>query len=204
MKGAADMSPVDAFVVMEELQAGDLLRFVGGGLHAVKRVVMGSGLLTPAVQDLAVALLAGEVPRAWSKRWEGPEKPQGFLRGLVMRRVALSRWVAKVSRCVLYSSRECGCSAKAYVTPAQMWACLIFLSALVCIKVRNGEGVLEGEVQLADLFNPGTFLNALRQQTAREAGCSIDELVLTSSWDQASGCCCVSTWLTLANPWLCW
>jgi len=40
---------------------------------------------------------------------------------------------------------------------------------------------LEGAINLADLFRPGTFLNALRQQTAREAKLPMDRLELVSS-----------------------
>merc|ERR1712216_904356 len=35
---------------------------------------------------------------------------------------------------------------------------------------------------LSELFEPGTFLNAMRQQTARELRCSMDALKLVSSW----------------------
>ena len=119
-----ELSPVDAFVVMEEAFSVTLLRKVGGDMSSVKRVVMGSGLLTPSVQATAGALLAGEVPRAWSKRWEGPEQPTAFLRGLVVRRQALSRWRSRMASGTL----------------------------------------LDGEICLGDIFNPGTFLNALRQQ----------------------------------------
>jgi dynein heavy chain 2 len=41
-----------------------------------------------------------------------------------------------------------------------------------------------GEVNLSDLFNPATFLGALRQQTARESNLSMDELKLVNSWSR--------------------
>ncbi|KAF6780509.1 hypothetical protein AHF37_00019 [Paragonimus kellicotti] len=41
-------------------------------------------------------------------------------------------------------------------------------------------------LDLADLFRPSTFLNAIRQQTARQLGVSIDSLKLTSYWPHQS------------------
>ena len=40
------------------------------------------------------------------------------------------------------------------------------------------------------MFRPGTFVNALRQQTSRKLGCSMDMLQLLTSWDDADmkGC----------------
>lgn len=37
-------------------------------------------------------------------------------------------------------------------------------------------------INLSDLFRPDTFLNALRQQTARESKQPMDTLVLSTSW----------------------
>lgn len=42
--------------------------------------------------------------------------------------------------------------------------------------------LLNSEVNLSDLFNPGTFLGALRQLTAREYSISMDELKFANSW----------------------
>jgi dynein heavy chain 2 len=38
-------------------------------------------------------------------------------------------------------------------------------------------------MQLDDLFNPSTFLNAVRQQTARQLKRSIDDVKLVCSWE---------------------
>ena len=37
---------------------------------------------------------------------------------------------------------------------------------------------------LGDLFNPATFINALRQQTARQLGTAIDRVKMICSWDK--------------------
>ncbi|CAN0404920.1 unnamed protein product [Ectocarpus sp. 12 AP-2014] len=49
--------------------------------------------------------------------------------------------------------------------------------------VTRGD-LLDKPVDLSNLFNPNTFLNAVRQQTARLSGCSMDALKLVSSWDK--------------------
>ena len=64
----------------------------------IKQVLFGSGLLTPAIQVAATALLAGTVPGEWSKLWEGPEKPQGWLRELVRKRIALGKWKSSLGK----------------------------------------------------------------------------------------------------------
>ncbi|XP_076467409.1 LOW QUALITY PROTEIN: cytoplasmic dynein 2 heavy chain 1-like [Babylonia areolata] len=48
-------------------------------------------------------------------------------------------------------------------------------------KAENGS-LFRDALDLSELFRPDTFLNALRQQTARELGCSMDSLKLVSSW----------------------
>lgn len=106
-------------------------------------MLFGSGLLTPAIQATANALLTEELPVEWAKLWEGPEDPRGWLRGVVVRRLALAKWYR-----------------------------------------AGAEGtLLRSALNLGELFRPGTFLNALRQQTARNSGISMDQLKLTSCWD---------------------
>uniref|UniRef100_A0A672FQT3 Dynein cytoplasmic 2 heavy chain 1 n=1 Tax=Salarias fasciatus TaxID=181472 RepID=A0A672FQT3_SALFA len=44
------------------------------------------------------------------------------------------------------------------------------------------QALLSDILDLSELFHPDTFLNALRQETARTMGCSMDSLVFMSSW----------------------
>jgi len=106
-------------------------------------VLNGSGLLSPVIQQVAVALLADTVPSEWSQRWEGPDKPQTWLRELVRRRLALGKWRT--------------------------------LSAQ--------DNLLNEPLELGELFNPSTFLNALRQQSARKLAIALDKVKMVSSWD---------------------
>ncbi|KAM9852784.1 cytoplasmic dynein 2 heavy chain 1 isoform 4-T4 [Aulostomus maculatus] len=44
------------------------------------------------------------------------------------------------------------------------------------------QALLSDTLDLSELFHPDTFLNALRQETARSVGCSMDSLLFVSSW----------------------
>eukprot|EP00981_Chlorochromonas_danica_P004240 scaffold857_cov152-Ochromonas_danica.AAC.23 len=91
--------PVEDFLVMECDVAGKNCGFVDSSLADIKKVLFGSGLLTPAIQSTATALLNGSIPSEWLRLWEtGPEKPQAWLRNLVRRRLALSKWKSTLSK----------------------------------------------------------------------------------------------------------
>ncbi len=112
---------------------------------SILQVLLGSGLLTPVIQDVGTSLLSGVVPPEWCKAWEGgPEKPQGWLRELVRKRISLKKWRDALSKNSLLSS----------------------------------------PLALGDLFNPRTFVNALRQQTARQLGMAIDQVKMICAWDK--------------------
>ena len=136
---------MDDFVGMESDLAGDLCTNVDAAVGSLKKVLFGSGLLTPVIQSAATALLSSEVPADWTGRWEGgPEKPQAWLRELVRKRISLMKW-----------------------------------------RTQSSKGSLLTEpLVLGDLFNPATFVNALRQQTARKLNTAIDRVRMVTSWDK--------------------
>jgi len=100
--------------------------------------------LTFLIQSVAKALLADTVPTEWNKRWEGPEKPQLWLRELTRKRASISKWKASCSK----------------------------------------GNLLDDPLCLGDLFNPSTFINALRQQTARKLSTAIDRVRMICGWDR--------------------
>ena len=65
---------------------------------ALKQVVFGSALITPANYAVGTALMKGEVPAAWEKKWEGPENVSKWLSVLVVKKNALNEWLARSSR----------------------------------------------------------------------------------------------------------
>ncbi|XP_071781183.2 cytoplasmic dynein 2 heavy chain 1 [Centroberyx gerrardi] len=50
------------------------------------------------------------------------------------------------------------------------------------VERAGRQALLSDTLDLSDLFHPDTFLNALRQETARSMGCSMDSLMFVSSW----------------------
>jgi len=120
-------SPVLAFVALERYNAVRLAQTVHSNLAALNRVLRGTSLLTPSVQQLARALLKHEVPTSWCDLWEGPDDPTLYLRSVVGKALALGAWEER----------------------------------------GRGGTLLQGALDLSELFHPNTFLNALRQQTAR-------------------------------------
>jgi len=52
------------------------------------------------------------------------------------------------------------------------------------VKSCSNGSLFDRQINLSDLFNPGTFLNALRQQTARKLHYAMDGLRLVSAWSK--------------------
>ncbi|KAJ7995299.1 hypothetical protein DPEC_G00243100 [Dallia pectoralis] len=50
------------------------------------------------------------------------------------------------------------------------------------VERAERQGLLSDVLDLSELFHPDTFLNALRQETARSVGCSMDSLKFLTSW----------------------
>ncbi|KAF1521633.1 Cytoplasmic dynein 2 heavy chain 1, partial [Eudyptes sclateri] len=50
------------------------------------------------------------------------------------------------------------------------------------VEKAEKEKLLSDTLDLSELFHPDTFLNALRQETARVMSCSVDNLKFTASW----------------------
>ncbi|XP_018025771.1 cytoplasmic dynein 2 heavy chain 1, partial [Hyalella azteca] len=140
----SNVSPLTAFVQLEQYQALQMVQAVHRSLAALSKVIRGTLLLTSEVQKLADSLLKQETPGTWHELWEGPDDPLEYLRSLVRRAQGAVEWAA-----------------------------------------RNDSGaLLRDSLDLGDTLHPGTFLNALRQHTAREYSVAMDELVLVSSWSR--------------------
>jgi dynein heavy chain 2 len=84
--------PVDDFVNMECDLAGELCTLVDGAMVSMKKILFGSGLLTPNIQAIAAAILSDTVPNEWTQRWDGgPDKPQAWMRELIRKRISLMK-----------------------------------------------------------------------------------------------------------------
>ncbi|XP_063807614.1 cytoplasmic dynein 2 heavy chain 1 isoform X2 [Pseudophryne corroboree] len=135
-------SPILSFIILEQFNAIRLLQSIHQSLAALSKVIRGTSLLTSDVQGLASALLDQKCPLSWQNKWEGPDDPLQYLRGLVSRTVAIQNWVEKAEK----------------------------------------QTLLSDTIDLSELFHPDTFLNALRQETARTMNCSMDNLRFVASW----------------------
>lgn len=135
-------SPILSFIILEQFNAIRLVQSVHQSLAALSKVIRGTTLLSSEVQKLASALLNQKCPLAWQSKWEGPEDPLQYLRGLVARALAIQKWVDKAEK----------------------------------------QALLSETLDLSELFHPDTFLNALRQETARAVGRSVDSLKFVASW----------------------
>ncbi|XP_008581746.1 PREDICTED: cytoplasmic dynein 2 heavy chain 1-like, partial [Galeopterus variegatus] len=135
-------SPILSFIVLEQFNAIRLVQSVHQSLAALSKVIRGTTLLSSEVQKLASALLNQKCPLTWQSKWEGPEDPLQYLRGLVARALAIQNWVDKAEK----------------------------------------QDLLSDTLDLSELFHPDTFLNALRQETARAMGRSVDSLKFVASW----------------------
>ncbi|XP_019521077.1 PREDICTED: cytoplasmic dynein 2 heavy chain 1 [Hipposideros armiger] len=135
-------SPILSFIVLEQFNAIHLVQSVHQSLAALSKVIRGTTLLSSEVQKLASALLNQKCPLTWQSKWEGPEDPLQYLRGLVARALAIQSWVERAEK----------------------------------------QALLSDTLDLSELFHPDTFLNALRQETARASSCSVDSLKFVASW----------------------
>ena len=143
-KATDDEDPLVSFVNMECDLAGEICNMVDSTLVALKKVLFGSGLLTPAIQLAATSLLSDSLPREWLNKWEGPDKPQAWLNEIVRKRLSLNK-----------------------------------------LKALKNQ-LLNEKLLLSDFFHPGTFINALRQQTSRKLGVAIDVVTMVSSWGNSN------------------
>ena len=144
-EGADD--PVDDFVGMEFDFGVELVGMVNGAIMTLKKILYGSGLLTPEALSVAGDLIRGVIPRSWEKKYEGPSKPMAYCTSICVKTGKLKEWKR---------------------------------------AVKDGS-LLKESVNLCHLFRPGTFFGAFKQQSARALRCSMDDLLLESSWDARRG-----------------
>lgn len=72
-------TPLEAFVVLENAKAYDLVQLVHAALSGLSAVVYSSGLLTADIASDGAALLAGQTPWRWARNWYGPSDPAAWI-----------------------------------------------------------------------------------------------------------------------------
>ena len=89
-KGSNKSNPIKDFVDMECALTTELCSTIDTAIASLNKILYGSGLLTPAIQATAIALLSDRVPSEWLSLWDGgSEKPQKWLREVVRKKNAL-------------------------------------------------------------------------------------------------------------------
>ena len=86
------MSPVDTIIALELVKAKSLLKLIDDSTGAIGRVVRGTELLDASTKAQGNALVQSLVPPAWEAAWEGPAKPDVWMKAVASRIVALGRW----------------------------------------------------------------------------------------------------------------
>jgi len=182
--GGGAIDPLSAFLQRELSLSRLLVRTALQQTNGLKRVLTGSAFLTPAIQVTAASLLVDATPESWlAAGWQdGPESATAWLRGLSTRRSVLQKWASGGNDA--FASAILGGSSSI-----------------------GGGGNSSSCLRLKDVFLPGTFLNAIRQLTARKLiesssssssssssvsgsgskekeSSSMDSLKLTCAWDK--------------------
>jgi len=83
---------------MEMVAVKKILGFVNESIGSITKVLKGSEMLTPKIQQEAMSLLKNSVPETWEKQWEGPENPSQWIRVLCKKGTSLIQWVQRVQQ----------------------------------------------------------------------------------------------------------
>ncbi|RYY34515.1 hypothetical protein EON62_03225, partial [archaeon] len=149
---AALLNPIASFFVVEAALATRLLDTVDADLQAIKRVVLGTELLSASVLAAATPLLAGAVPDTWSSLWSGPDSPLPWLQGMTARALASRRWAA---------AAEAGWAHGTSIQLHDLYRPSIFLNALRQHTARA--------IQAASTSADAPAMDALKLVTAWDA-----------------------------------
>ena len=101
-KREEEYSPLESFVVNENIKAHQLMTTLHSTLSGLSALLTGNGLLTDDLFTDGAALMVGSVPWwRWCKLWSGPEDPAVFVREVVARKQALLGWLGKCDKAAL-------------------------------------------------------------------------------------------------------
>ena len=92
-------TPLESFVVNENLKVHELLLTIHSTLSGLSAVLLGHGLLTDELFAEGQSLMLGCVPWwKWCRLWAGPEDPAVFVREVVARKQALLGWLTRADK----------------------------------------------------------------------------------------------------------
>jgi dynein heavy chain 2 len=95
--------PIDDFIIMEYDFSGELCNIVDSSLNELKKILYGTGLLTPLIFNIGKCLLQDTIPIEWEKHWDGIDKPQKWISELVRKRISLMKLKLQITKGILQS-----------------------------------------------------------------------------------------------------
>jgi len=98
------LTPSEAFVVLEIDFVAGMVASIHKTLWSLKKVLDGTGLLTPLIKEEGSGLLQGKTPKSWVKHWWGPDDPGIWVKEVCNRRMALNGWLDRVEEKKLLSA----------------------------------------------------------------------------------------------------
>ncbi|KAA6401027.1 MAG: putative Dynein heavy chain [Streblomastix strix] len=168
-----EISPLDLFICIECRYSITLLSQIASDMNEIESLLSGQSVLTPTTSKVSEALSVDSIPSIWDPLWEnGPSSASQFIRGAVQRAQNILKLVQRVSQNVsdiqqpffgMFNSKFSSSDGNKKKNQS--------------IRAGYSE-VLKDAIDLGLLFRPEMLLNALRQQTARNLGCAMDELDL--------------------------
>ncbi|KAK2946340.1 putative Cytoplasmic dynein 2 heavy chain 1 [Blattamonas nauphoetae] len=165
LKQHADVPPIDLYFLVESTFGTKLLEQLHRDLRDLEKLLCGEIGFDSRLEKLGNTLLIDEVPAHWDVLWDGgPESASEFIRSAVERTSAVYAMTTTI--------------AKAKVKVESPYHGLLYGKAKSKTIEAGFPSVLKNPIPLGKLFRPAMLLNALRQQTARNLGCAMDELEL--------------------------
>ncbi|KAK2952775.1 putative Cytoplasmic dynein 2 heavy chain 1 [Blattamonas nauphoetae] len=163
----ADFPPIDLYFLVESTFGTKLLEQLHRDLRDLEKLLCGEIGFDARLEKLGNTLLIDEVPAHWDALWDGgSESASEFIRSAVERTNVVYAMTSTIT--------------KAKVKIESPYHGLLYGKAKSKTIEAGFPSVLKNPIPLGKLFRPAMLLNALRQQTARNLGCAMDELELGS------------------------
>jgi len=165
--------PVVAFILMDAAEAARLCEVVAKSLADIQKVVNGTGMSTPEIQQEARFLIRSEVPPKWAKSWpDAPEVPAAYMQALSRITTALKNdWLQRVQSGQLFNKPVC---LAEFLKPE------VFLNALRQQTARK-LGISSDSLHIVSSFEPNLLSDAstsplpINVQGLILEGCSFDD-----------------------------
>eukprot|EP00792_Barthelona_sp_PAP020_P005909 TRINITY_DN2847_c0_g1_i1.p1 TRINITY_DN2847_c0_g1~~TRINITY_DN2847_c0_g1_i1.p1 ORF type:complete len:3695 (-),score=1083.53 TRINITY_DN2847_c0_g1_i1:9-10742(-) len=102
------VTPLDSLVYQQYLTSVSLFNLVDGDFKQIQKVFDGTSVLTAALQNVIGYLAKGDVPRAWTKRWWGPEGINKWMDSFIAKATMLKQYVNRIHSHLSGNNDSCG------------------------------------------------------------------------------------------------